>query len=243
MNKSIIIGVVSLLITACSVQPPEPTRTTLPISTATSIIANEAVAPTGESQPDNSAGIEEVGSAGVVTYKIIPNESRVTYEVGETFLNQNNRFAVAVGVTTFIEGEISANLSNPPMSGIGIITIDISQFTSDSGRRDSAIRGRWLESEKYPLAVFTPTSITGLPETYEQGMDYGFVVSGDLKVRDVTNQVVFDVTARLNDTTLSGVASTTILMSDFGVGPISIGGVLNTEDEVKLTLDFIARPQ
>jgi hypothetical protein len=30
-------------------------------------------------------------------------------------------------------------------------------------------------------------------------------------------------------------------MSDFGFGPISIGGILNTEDEVKVKFVFVAR--
>jgi hypothetical protein len=32
------------------------------------------------------------------------------------------------------------------------------------------------------------------------------------------------------------------LMSDFGFGPISLAGILNTEDEVKINFDFVARP-
>jgi len=40
---------------------------------------------------------------------------------------------------------------------------------------------------------------------------------------------------------ITGEASTVILMSDFGFGPISIGGILNTEDEVKLNFIFVAR--
>ena len=39
-----------------------------------------------------------------------------------------------------------------------------------------------------------------------------------------------------------GRATTEILMSDFGVGPISIVGLLSTEDEMQLSLDFVALP-
>jgi len=41
---------------------------------------------------------------------------------------------------------------------------------------------------------------------------------------------------------MSGEASTIILMSDFGVGPISILGILETEDEVKINFSFAANP-
>jgi hypothetical protein len=47
----------------------------------------------------------------------------------------------------------------------------------------------------------------------------------------------------MEDNTIAGQATTTFLMSDFGFGPISIMGMLNTEDEVKITVDFVARPQ
>ena len=61
-------------------------------------------------------------------------------------------------------------------------------------------------------------------------------------MRETTRPVTFDVTVSGTSQELSGEAGTTILMSDFGVGPISIAGILNTEDEVKLTFAFVARP-
>lgn len=104
------------------------------------------------------------------------------------------------------------------------------------------IRNQWLESARYPIARFEPLRIEGLPEAYSEATPYAFRVIGNLTVKDVTREVAFDITAQLNGETLTGKATTTILMSDFGVGPISILGVLNTEDEVKLTFDFVARP-
>jgi hypothetical protein len=53
--------------------------------------------------------------------------------------------------------------------------------------------------------------------------------------------VTFEVTLVGDGVTMTGEATTTILMSDFGFGPISIGGILNTEDEVKVTFAFVAR--
>jgi hypothetical protein len=50
------------------------------------------------------------------------------------------------------------------------------------------------------------------------------------------------VTVVARQDSLEGSATTTLLMSDYGFGPISIGGILNTEDEVKLNFQFVARP-
>lgn len=235
-SKIFILLILTLALSACS---PQQAATTLP-PTATSAptsapVPTEAVAATLPPTLDPPA-------AATVTYKIIPGESKVTYEVGETFLNQNNRFNLAIGVTTAVNGEVYADLANPPASTLGEISIDISQFTSDSDRRDNAIRRDWLESTRYPLAVFKPTSIESLPSSYEEGQESTFRVTGDLTVKETTLPVTFDVTAALQGDSLTGKATTTILLSQFGVGPISILGVLKTEDEAKITLEFVARP-
>lgn len=237
-----------LILAACAPNPapqqnPTP-ESTLPPAVPTESPASEPTAVTADPLPTETSEAEPAGGEQVETrvFKIVPGESRVTYEVGETFINQNNRFAIAVGVTTEVRGEVYANLTNPPESSIGVIEVDISQFRSDSSRRDGVIRNQWLESARYPIARFEPLRIEGLPEAYSEATPYAFRVIGNLTVKDVTREVAFDITAQLDGETLTGKATTTILMSDFGVGPISILGVLNTEDEVKLTFDFVARP-
>lgn len=224
-----------LLLTSCAVQPV-PTMPPIPtaVSEPTTIPTEQAIEPAIKVATDQIL-------ANTTIFRIIPGESQASYEVGETFLNQQNRFAVAIGVTTEINGEINAVLSDPPASSIGPVTVDISQLTSDSSRRDEAIRKRWLESATYPLAVFNPVEITGLPASYVEGEDYTFSITGDLTVHEVTKPVTFNVLANLNGNTLTGTATTAVKLSDFGVGPISIAGILNTEDDVKLTLTFVAR--
>lgn len=187
-------------------------------------------------------GTWAVAGEGMRSYRIIPGESQVTYEVGEVFLNQDNRFNVAVGITDQLSGEGFLDLSNPQTAWIGPVTVDISQFTSDSSRRDNAIRRDFLESTQFPIATFVPTQIEGLPLSYSDGQQVSLKISGELTVREVTRQVSFEATLQAVDGVVLGEATTTILMSDFGVGPISILGILNTEDEVKLTLNLFAQP-
>jgi polyisoprenoid-binding protein YceI len=162
--------------------------------------------------------------------------------VGEVFINQNNLLNVARGVTPQVSGDILVDRQSPQNSTLGTITVDISQFTSDSPRRDGALRERFLESARYPLATFVPTQISGLPATYQEGEQISFQVSGDLTIRETTWPATFDVTMQIGGDTLSGEAKSTILMSDFGIGPISIAGILKTEDEINLTFTFQARP-
>ena len=179
----------------------------------------------------------------VQRFVIVPAESQVTYRVAETFINEGNRLNVAVGVTNAIRGEFVINRSDPRQSRIGVITVDISRFQSDSTRRDNAIRGRWLESSRFPMAEFTPTEIDGLPVTFEDGKELRLEISGRLKVRDVARLTKFQTALTLSGTTLTGFAATKILMTDFGFRPPSILGILRAENEVNVEFRFIARSQ
>lgn len=176
-------------------------------------------------------------------FVIVPGESKVTYRVSETFINEGNRLNVAVGITDAIRGEITINRGDPRQSRVGPITVDISRFQSDSPRRDNAIRGRWLESARFPTAEFTPTEITGLPAAYQEGRELHLEITGRLKVREVTRPTTFQTTLILSASTLTGSATTKLLMTDFGFQPPSILGILRAEDEVHIEFRFTARPQ
>lgn len=180
--------------------------------------------------------------AGTQRFAIVPGESSVTYRVAETFINEGNRLNVAVGTTTVVRGEIFIDRARPANSRIGTVTVDISQFTSDSARRDNAIRDRWLESRRFPIAEFAPTAIQGLPETHQDGREVTVQITGNLKIRDVTRPTTFASTIKLEGNTLTVVGSTTIQMTDFGFNPPSILGILRAENEVKLEFRFVARP-
>lgn len=199
-------------------------------------------APATQGAATQASSTQGASSGDAVVYKIVPGESQLKYEVGEVFINENNRFNLASGVTPQISGEISIDPSAPKNSQIGTITADISQFKSDSNRRDNSIRTRFLQSNQFPNVTFVAKSIEGLPETYTEGQEIPLKISGDLTIREVTKPVEFDATVKLSGGTLTGTATTTILMSDFGFGPISVLGVLKTEDQAKVTFNLVARP-
>jgi polyisoprenoid-binding protein YceI len=175
-----------------------------------------------------------------VLYRIDATQSEARYEVGETFF-QDNRFALAVGTTQGIAGELLVDFAQPSNTQIGDIVIDVSQFTSDESRRDNFIRNNGLQSATYPLATFSPHSIDGLPAQIAEGDSLSFTMSGDLTVKDTTRSVTWDVTLTLDGDQIVGAASTAIMMSDFGVGPIQLA-FLATEDQVNLYFDFVAVP-
>ncbi len=256
MSKTIYFLVVcTLLISACGTttpteSPPENYPAPQEQETEQIIVSQPQETPDEPGYPPPYSTATPLGGAdsaypapeeGLETFLIVPGDSTVTYEVGEVFLNQDNAFNLAVGVTSDVNGEILVDRNNPQNSAIGLVRVDVSKFESDSQRRDNAIRERFLESSLYPVVEFTSREIQSLPESYQEGQTIEFQVSGDLTVRDVTKPVIFDVSLIGEGDSITGEATTTILMSDYGFGPISIGGVLNTEDEVKVKFIFVAR--
>lgn len=178
---------------------------------------------------------------GTVRFVIVAGESTATYNVDETFV-VGARLNTAVGVTTDVRGEVLVDRARPSNTRIGVISIDISKFKSDSDRRDAAIRTRWLESERFPIAEFTTTRVAGLPETYVEGREVPVQIEGNLRIRDVTRPTLFDSTVRLEGSTLTVAGRTAIRMTDFGFDPPSILGVLRAENEARLQFRFVARP-
>ena len=196
-----------------------------------------------EVEEETAAGAEAgaADSAGsAATFVIDPAASSVSYSVEEEFFNREVQFVTAVGTTSEIEGSLVLELGETPAVAGGEITVDISTLQSDSNRRDNAIRSDWLESSTYPVATFVPKSLTGLSGPYTEGSEVSFQLVGDLTVREMTNEVTFDVTATLANGVLSGTATTLIMMADYGFEPPNIANILIVTDGVTLTINLVA---
>lgn len=235
----IMLLLVMLLVACGTPTATEPTPTAVePTAVPTAAIPTESPVPVEPTQATN-----EPPASGMQVYAIVPEESQVRYEVGEVFFREGNRFSTAIGVTQVITGEIRFDPSAPQYSTIGPINIDIQAFTSDDARRDNRIRQEWLESARFPIATFVTTSIEGLPTSYRYGEEITLQITGDLTIRDTTNSVTFETTGSITeDGTMTGTATTTIKMTDFGFNPPDIAGILRAENDAKIIFDFVARP-
>ena len=251
MLKKILIAVVviavvagvSLFILDRTIFAPAAVSTAVPVAPT---IAAPTQAPAQPTEPpaatqaaaQPTAAAPAAGSAAV--YRIDAAQSEARYEVGETFF-QGNRFNLAVGRTKGIAGEVLVDFANPANSQIGPIVINVSQLTSDEGRRDNYIRNNALQSSQYPEATFKPTKVEGLPASAKPGDQLTLKVTGDLTVKQTTKPVTFDVTLQADQNMLTGTAAAEIVLSDFDAGPIQLA-MLQTEDKAKLVFEFVALP-
>ncbi len=213
-----------------------PPTATLPttVSPATTLVPTSF--PAGnQTTPQSSPAAPE----SLARFVLIPAESQAGYSIDETFINQNNKLFTAVGITSAITGELNLNYADPASSQFGEFVVDISTLTSDSPRRDNAIRQNWLESNSYPLAVFSVTSVQNFPIAPQEGELIQFQLLGDLKIREVTLPVTWEVAATLQGPRLTGAATTDIMLVDFGIEPPSIAGILSVTDGALITVNFV----
>ena len=84
------------------------------------------------------------------------------------------------------------------------------------------------------------TGASALPVFIDGRNSASFQLIGDLTVHGVTRPVTWQVTAQFGDASVSGAASTTVNISDFGMSPPKAGPVLSIEDGLTLELAFTA---
>ncbi len=249
MIKRVILAVLGLAVLAGLGVGAYLYQLTAPVEVSSAVPAAATLPPEAEPTTATKAGSTASTTSPTTTraktraaarvYRIDPKQSKATYRVGEVFL-ENNRFNTAVGTTSAVSGEIRVDKRRPSDSRVGEIVIDISQLRSDQQRRDDAIRRNWLESKKYPLARFKNARLTALPASVTEGKPFTFKATGDMTIRQATRKVTWDVTVTLDGDTLRGKATTKLEMSRFGIKPPNIAGFVKAEDEIALSLDFVA---
>ena len=154
--------------------------------------------------------------------------------VGISFLSD------AVGSTDAVTGTLilAPDGSVGPQSKI---VVDLRKLTSDQEMRDNYIRGRTLETEKFPMLEFVPKRIQGLPAPLPsppQPQAIGFQLIGDLMLHGVTKEAVWSAVATLRGATVAGRATTTVLFSDFNMTKPSVPLLLSADDKIQLEVEF-----
>jgi polyisoprenoid-binding protein YceI len=172
-------------------------------------------------------------------FVIVADETQASYIVAEEFFGGAlDRLGIqpglvdAIGVTQEVTGEMTLdfnNLAQPVVSSQ--FSVDLRALTSDQPRRDNRIREANLESNRFPFATFTISSIENGPAAYTEGEEVTFQASGDITIREITLPATFDVTAALNGDIITGVARVPLKMTDFGFNPPNFANTFSVEDE------------
>ena len=146
----------------------------------------------------------------------------------------------AVGTTSDVSGLIHLDPDGTILADQSRITVDMRTLQSDSTMRDNYIKRSTLQVADYPTADFVVTAAPGLPMPLPTSGSATFELIGDLTVHGVTRPTTWQATATFAEREVTGTATTTVLMTDFGMTPPRVGSVVSIEDSVRLELDVRA---
>ena len=173
----------------------------------------------------------------VATYTIEPSHSSAHFKVRHLMI------ANVRGEFSKISGTVKADPSNPAASSV-TAEIDVNSINTREPDRDKHLKSAdFLDVEKYPTVKFQSTKIE--PDGPE-----GYKVTGDLTIRNVTREVVLNVTGptpEIKDpwgyTRRGAEAVAKISRKDFELtyNPVLEGGgwVIGDAVEISLEVEFV----
>jgi polyisoprenoid-binding protein YceI len=189
--------------------------------------------------PAGAAAPAQPPAAATTTLVIDSSASKASYRAREQLVGRTLP-SEAVGTSTAVSGSLVLAPDGSIVADQSRISVDLSKLQSDESRRDNFIKGNTLQTNRYPMATFVPRQAQGLPSPLPTSGQVTFQLLGDLTVHGVTRPVTWQVTAQFGDASVSGAATTTVNISDFGMTPPKAGPVLSIEDGLTLELAFTA---
>lgn len=216
----------------------------IPLTAATPTAIPTQPARTAAATIEVVSPTETLPAAGSITasspriFEIIPEKSKAVFVIDEVL---NGSPKTVIGETNQVSGQISIDSTTPANTQVGIIQVNTRTLTTDNEFRNRAIKNRILLTDQYEYVSFQPIEITGLPTQVTLGQTFPFQITGNLTVRDITQQVTFDAQVTpISENEIQGQAATKVSYSDYGIVIPNVSSVTGVSDEVTLTIEFTA---
>ena len=95
-----------------------------------------------------------------------------------------------------------------------------------------------LDVTRFPSITFRSSSVAG--KEVRAGV-YDLQVAGDLGLHGVTRRVTLPLQVEIHADTLTASGKTVLRHTDFGMKPVSVGGVVNVKNEIGVDFRIVAR--
>ena len=169
------------------------------------------------------------------TWTVEEGDTTAGFRIQESFANGLTDHT-AVGRSTDVTGSIT--IAGTEISE-GDFTVDLTSltFTDDPGlsvtNRANAMKNRGLETSQFPEASFALTAPIDFGAKPTEGETVTASATGDLTIHGVTNEVTFDVEAKLvGDTIRVATADPVpVVLADYEMEPPTGGPVAEVSDE------------
>ena len=213
--------IASVVLVACAESEPATTTTTEPVPPTT-----QAPSTTAPSTPTTEAVEPADAPSGIVEYAFAEG-SEVRFLVGEEL--RGSPFTV-VAVNSSVSGSFSVDTSGPTLVDGERVTITAADFVTDEERRDGAIDRFILDVSQHPEIIFDIESVSD-----DQ-------VTGMLVIREIANEVVFDVVLEGDGDPYVLTGSAVVDRTEWDLNIPSVPWVANVDEDVTLEFEFILSP-
>lgn len=207
-------------------------------ATSTAATGTPGVIGTPPATSTCSATATPDASTIATTYTIANGSSNAQYEAEEQLAGKGAN--TAIGKTNAFIGSFYFDKSGKPIA-CSRWYVDLRTLKSDEARRDNFLYSNTLETETYPLATFTLTSVDGLTAPLADGKETSLTLVGELNLHGVTKLVSWSAKVTLKGDEIIGTADTSFDMPDFNIQPPRVGPVLSLDEHVKLHVDIVAK--
>jgi polyisoprenoid-binding protein YceI len=180
------------------------------------------------------------------SYTIDSSQSSATIQVGKA-----GAFSFAAGhthevIVPTIGGTITVDTDDPARSSVRL-TIDASALKV-SGKGESVddvpkvqatmLGAQVLDVQRYPKITFASTSIAVKTQT---PAILDAMVTGQLTLHNVTRSITVPVTVRREGNTLTATGRFPVKQTEYGMKPVSVGGVVSVKDAVNVSFTIAGR--
>ena len=196
----VVVGLVygGILLYTKVINPPEDKLNEDDLS---AIVSDSSTAPSSTPTPD----------VGITGTWLATSESTVGYRVKEVLGGVDTE---GVGRTNQVNGSLTIQETTLLST---VFEIDVASIKSDSSKRDSQFSGNIMDTATYPTATFrllTPIELGSIPA---DDQNITATAQGELTMHGVTQQVSFDVTAKIANGIIGVLGSIDITFADYGI--------------------------
>jgi len=210
ISIAVVVGLVysGVLLYTKVINPPEGKLNEDDLS---AIVSDSSTAPSTDTESSTAPTSTLTQDAGITGTWLATNESTVGYRVKEVLGGVDTE---GVGRTNQVNGSLRIQETTLLST---VFEINVASIKSDSSKRDSQFSGNIMDTATYPTATFrllTPIELGAVPT---DGQNITATAQGELTLHGVTQQVSFDVTAKLANGIIGVLGSIDITFADYGI--------------------------
>ena len=146
-----------------------------------------------------------------------------------------------------VAGQVVVDPSEPGRSSVslrvetaGLVVVGgDSESSQDVPKIQETMSGpRVLDVGRFPEIAFDSTRVEA---TKRPDGGWNAVITGSLRIRDVTRPMRVEMRVEVQPGRLVGTGKAVVRQTDFGIQPVTVAGVIRVKDELAITWRIVAR--